>query len=101
MPLSAKEKKMKRYWIYDNVLTRGGFIDTEKLDAKTLEEAVKEAKIRFKGLTKHDQEKRDEYAVIYADEEDGFTDINTATEWVNIIDLCKREEEEADEEDKS
>lgn len=73
------------WWAVDDATTKRGRCDSEKLDAQTKLEAVKEARALYTRLTPHDRRERDAFWVGYAPEdEDGYMDDNAVKVKIDI-----------------
>ena len=65
------------YWLIDDATTDAGVEDETRLEASTKEEAIYEADLAWRHLTRREQEKRDAFYVIWGpelEEEEYFPD---------------------------
>jgi hypothetical protein len=75
----------KRWWLIDDCTTAAAACWEQPLQVETKEEAVKEARRRWESLTKHDQDKRDNfYVCLCRYDEEGLIDLETMEECENI-----------------
>ncbi len=88
---------MKTYWIVDRTEYETW---EEQLVDHNRDEAIAEAYGQYTHLSKHDRERRLSFDVCYGEtDENGCLDTDTATDWIDIVEMYGEQKEKEEEEE--
>ena len=88
--------EMKTYWEVDTTSAETWEMNMQTTDREV---AIADALANYKHLSNYDKKRRLSYEACLAEaDEDGCLDMDTATDWVDIVEMYKTQKEKEEEE---